>query len=181
MIRLGNGIIIETMCEDLSGFYGDGIIVPNNTSLDLDSALMSRLRKKAGKTALDAARAKGPIPLGEAIISTGGGLLSPFIIHVALFSASDPSTQSGEDKRSLLRSAIINGLLRCTEMELESVGIPNMGVFLGLSVEESSRLQVAALAGLEVPHGNALKKVFCVFDNEEQENIFSRIASAVSV
>jgi O-acetyl-ADP-ribose deacetylase (regulator of RNase III) len=181
MIRLGNGIIVETMCEDISVFYGDGIIVPNNTSLNLESPLMSRLRRKAGSSTLQAATAKGPIPLGEAVITSGGGLLSLYLVHVALFSTAGPPACSEQGKRSLLHSAVVNGLLRCTEVELESVGIPNLGVFLGYSLEESSRLLVEAIARVEVPDGNALKKVFCVSEDEEECHTFSRIASAVSV
>lgn len=180
MIRLANGIIVETMIEEITDFYGDGIIVPNNTSLDLNSTLMERLGRKAGKSTLAAAKAKAPIPQGEAVITAGGGLLSNFIIHVALIPSEAEQFDSIKKKR-LLRLAMQNGLLRCLELELESIGIPNLGGYLQLDMEAGFRITLAAIAEVQVPEGNPLKKVFCVFLDEEYARTFERIAWAISV
>lgn len=181
MIRFENGITFETMCEALEDFYADGVVVPNNTSLDHDSDLIRRLTKKAGKSTLNSARSRAPIPLGEAVVTIGGGLLSTFIIHVALFPDEVDISGSEEDKKSLLKSAIKNALLRCSEVELESIGMPDLGGFLGFSLQESARLTLAALVETVLPHRKPLKKVFCLLNNEEESKIFAQIASAISV
>jgi O-acetyl-ADP-ribose deacetylase (regulator of RNase III) len=181
MIRFENGIIFETMSEALEDFYADGIIVPNDTSLAHDSDLIRRLTKKAGKSTLDSARSRAPIPLGEAVVTAGGGLLSTFMIHVALFSADNGISGGEEDKKSLLKSAVKNALLRSSEVELESIGMPDLGGYLGFSLQESARLILAALVETVLPHRKGLKKVFCLLKNEEESRIFAQIASAISV
>ncbi len=181
MTRLGNGLILETMCEDLTDFYADAIILPNSRSLDWDSGLMKRVTKKAGKSTLAIAKRNVPIPLGEAIVTTGGGLLSSFIVHVALFPSRGEISKSEGEKKNLLRAAIQNALQRCTEIELESVGMPNLATYLGFSVENSVPLLLTSIAEWRRPGDSVLRKVFCLFDDKEQFEVFEGMVSTLSV
>jgi O-acetyl-ADP-ribose deacetylase (regulator of RNase III) len=77
--------------------------------------------------------------------------------------------------------AVTNALLRCAEIELESVGIPDLGACLGFPLEESARLMLAAIAGVVVPPGNALRRVFCILDNEGESQVFDRVSSNIAL
>jgi O-acetyl-ADP-ribose deacetylase (regulator of RNase III) len=181
MLNLKNGLILEAMCGDLENFYADGIVVPNNTSLDWNSDLIRRLTNKAGKSTIDAAKERAPIPLGEALVTTGGGLLSSYIIHAALFPSGCTEIKNEIEKKDLLKLTIENCLLRCVEIEIESVGMPNLGDVLDLSLANGARLFLETISVFPTLKGNPLQKVCCLFEDEEKLRSFGKVMCGIFV
>lgn len=175
MIRLQNGTLLEALCDDLSDFYADAIILPNNPTLDWDHDMARRVMKKAGRSTFEKARQNAPVPLGEAIVTTGGGLLASFIVYVALLPPEASQTSSEEGEANVI-SCVQNGLLRCVEIELESVGMPNLGEYAGMSHTESARTILNAVAEMKLPFHSTLKQVAFVLESDEQCGIFQQEA-----
>jgi len=179
MIRLQNGTLFEALCDDLSDFYADAIILPNNPTLDWDHDMARRVIKKAGRSTFEKARQNAPVPLGEAIVTTGGGLLASFIVYVALLPPGASQAPSEEREANII-SCVQNGLLRCVEIDLESVGMPNLGEYVDMSHKESARTILNAVAKMKLPAHSALKQVTCVTESDEQCGIFQNEAMKLS-
>ena len=179
MFKLKNGLSLDVSVQSIVDFYADAIVIPTNTTLDWESDLMATLRKRAGRSMLEKAGAMAPIDLGEALATTGGGLLSTFVIHVALF----PGTGAGprRDGEDVLRAAIKNILLRCAELGIENVGMPNLGGYLGLSEGESARITLGTLEAAVVKTRNGLREAHLVLAGRAELEAFDEAACAFSV
>lgn len=175
LFRLKNGLMLEITSGDLTDLYTDAIVLPNNTLLNWESELVARFAKKAGASVLAAARAKSPIPLGEAIVTPGGGLLSAFVVHVALFSAH--SLPEDETRREILQAAIANCFLRCEELGLQTLGMPNVGEYVGLSAPESAHLMYSAL---EAQPASILREIHLVLREDAELAAFKQLAHRFS-
>lgn len=111
----------------------------------------------------------GYIPVGTALVSTGGNLLCKFIIHAA-----GPRMGEGDEDRKL-RSATWAALQRAEELAVASVAFPAMstGVF-GFPIERSARVMLAATIDFR-PHARSLQRVvYCLFGSEPY-NEFERV------
>lgn len=100
----------------------------------------------------------GYIPVGSAVVSSGGNLLCKFIIHAA-----GPRMGEGDEDRKL-RSATWSALQRAEELAVASVAFPAMstGVF-GFPIERCARVMLGATIDFK-SHARSLQRVvYCLF------------------
>ncbi len=145
MRHLKKGVALEIGAGNIVDCYTDAVVIPTSSTLEWEPELARELTKRAGRSTLAAARRKAPLEIGEAVVTPGGGMLARFIVHVALPPASAIETVPEDGRRNLLGAAMKNSLLRCAELTVPSVGLPNLGRSLGFSTAESARLMLAAL------------------------------------
>ena len=177
MFKLRNGLFIDASVQSIVDFYADAIVIPTSTVLDWQSDLTTMIGRRSGRSMFQKARSMAPIELGEALATTGGGLLSTFVIHAAIFPATEAG--SGTQRADVLRSAVRNVLLRCGELGIENVGVPNLGGYLGLAVRDSARTMLDAAAS-ETPKAKGLREMHFVLDNEAELKAFNEAAEAFS-
>ena len=171
MKRLENGVRIEIYVGNIVDCYTDAVVIPTSSMLEWAPELAQELTKRAGASTLAAARHKAPLEIGEAVVTPAGGMLARFIIHIALPPASAIQTVSEDRRRNLLDAAMKNSLLRCAELTVPSVGLPNLGRWLGFSTAESARLMLAAL-GHHWPDECALEEVHLVLRDSAETAAF---------
>lgn len=181
MFNLKNGLSLAITVENIVDFYADAIILPSNTTLDWESELTEQVGKRAGRSMLEKARARGPIQLGEALATTGGGLLSTFIIHVALFQSDEVYHASGKERENLMQTVLKNSFLRCLELGVESFGVPNLGIYLGFEDRESARIMLGQFCVETIPKGGSLREVHIVLGDVKALEVFGEVACAYSV
>lgn len=76
----------------------------------------------------------GELPVGGAVITPAGNLSASFVIHVVVQSIHEPMTVSTVSR------ALLNGLRRATEWEVESVALPPLGIGPGtMDPEDAAR------------------------------------------
>jgi len=167
--------------QGIVDFYADAIVLPSSTALDWESDLMVQIGKRAGRSMLEKVKAKGPIELGEALATTGGGLLSTFVILVALFQAGKAQEAPGREQEMTIQAAIRNSFLRCSELGIENVGIPNIGKYVGFGNRESARIMLGTLCAEAIPEVSKLREVHLVLDNDKELEVFGQVACAYSV
>lgn len=146
----------------------EGILRSTRSNLDADTAFSRELEIRAGSSVSDRLQAMGELPVGAAVITPGGDLHAPFIIHVVLRSAEGRVTPGG------LRSALQNGLRRADEWGLESLALPPLGTGAGnLDAEESAGIMIPVISH-HLQASNDPREVLIVVGTEYEREVFSR-------
>lgn len=107
---------------DITEESTDAIVNAANTALMLGSGVAGAIRRKGGPTIQTECNAHGPVPLGEAAITTGGDLKARYVIHAASMGLGGPLTTEQS-----LRDSVRNSLLRAHEQQLTSIAFPAIG------------------------------------------------------
>ena len=108
---------------------------------------------RAGRDVLERLEGMGGLPVGAAVVTPGGDLKVPFLIHAVLSSREEPLSIAGA-----LR-ALRNALRRASEWELTSLVVPPLG--LGAGMLDAEELASLMLVEIEVhmeghPHPSEL-------------------------
>lgn len=132
MIRLVRGMLADTRAE--------GILRPVGSLLEAVTAAGRELDLRAGDSVRRRLELLGEIPVGGAVVTPGGGVEVPVLIHVVIQSRDEPPTEA------TVRQALTNGLRRAAEWELGSLALPPLGTGVGqMDVERAAAAMVAVL------------------------------------
>lgn len=175
MVRLKTGITLQIYEGSIVDCYTDAVVIPTTPTLEWDPEVARELTKKAGSSAVAAARRKAPLDVGEAVVTISGGMLACFIIHVALPATTEIQGVSGAGRHDLLERAVRNCLLRCAELAVPSVGLPNLGRWLGFAATESARFMLAAL-DRNLRDGDATDEIHLVLRDSAEVCAFAEAA-----
>ena len=120
-------------------------------------------------------RERGPIPVGEAVVTWAGKLKAKYVIHTV-----GPRWGEGDEDNKLC-SAIQSVLREADKLELESVAIPavSTGIF-GFPKDRGAKIIVKATIDWLKEHPNSsLKEIrFCNID-EETTKLFEKELKAL--
>ena len=106
---------------DITECGADAIVNAANNDLMLGAGVAGAIRKKGGPEIQKECDRIGPIPLGEAALTTGGRLKAKFVIHAASMQLGGTTTEPN------LRASTRNSLKRAAERGLESIALPAIG------------------------------------------------------
>jgi O-acetyl-ADP-ribose deacetylase len=106
---------------DITECATDAIVNAANNDLQLGAGVAGAIRRKGGPEIQRDCDLIGPIPLGEAAITTGGTLRAKFVIHAASMRLGAATTEDN------LRASTRNSLKRAEEHGLESIAFPAIG------------------------------------------------------
>jgi O-acetyl-ADP-ribose deacetylase (regulator of RNase III) len=91
----------------------------------MGAGVAGAIRRKGGKEIEDEAMKKGPIPIGEAIVTSAGKLKAKYVIHAAVM---------GQDlvtNEEYIKNATLNSLKRAEELKIKSIAFPAFGTGVG--------------------------------------------------
>ena len=91
----------------------------------MGSGVAGAIKAKGGNEIEKEAMSKGPIPTGEAIVTTAGNLKAKYVIHAVVM---------GQDLRTdekYIKDATWNSLKRAEELKLSSIAFPALGTGVG--------------------------------------------------
>ncbi len=126
---------IDALNEDLLAFDGDGIIVPTISDGLMRAGIAARVKDAAGGDVEEAAMGHAPIAVGAALVTEGGKLKTPRIIHAPIIEQA--GMRVGVEN---IRRATRAGLLAATHYELDHIAIPGMGYGeAGVPFDEAAR------------------------------------------
>jgi O-acetyl-ADP-ribose deacetylase (regulator of RNase III) len=112
---------IHILQGDLTEQDADAVVNAANNDLQLGGGVAGAIRRKGGPAIQEECDHIGPIPLGEAAITTGGRLKARYVIHAASMSLGEATTEEN------LRLSTRNSLLRAKEKGLRSIAFPAVG------------------------------------------------------
>lgn len=110
---------------DITKLATDAIVNAANNHLWMGGGVAGAIERVGGAEIEREAVSKGPIPVGEAVVTGAGRLKARCVIHAAVM---------GQDLRTdaeKIRAATINSLKRADELGLKSIAFPALGTGVG--------------------------------------------------
>jgi O-acetyl-ADP-ribose deacetylase (regulator of RNase III) len=131
---------IELWNGDICELEVDAIVNPANLSLWMATGVGGAIKRAGGDAIEFAAVRQGPVPLGEAIVTTAGSLAARSVIH---------AVSLDRDRRTsaaIIEAAVRSAMARAREIEAQSVAFPALGTGVGgFPLDEASRVTVATV------------------------------------
>src|SRR5271165_977527 len=150
---------IEILQGDLAEMDVDAIVNAANNDLQLGGGVAGAIRRKGGEAIQRECDAIGSIPIGGAVITSGGNLRARFVIHAASMQL------GGETTARALRTSTAFSLRIASERGLRSIAFPAVGTGIaGFPLSECAQIMLQEVAGhLKGP--TSLERVhFVLFD-----------------
>src|SRR5215467_15457831 len=146
---------IETQQGDISRVQVDAVVNAANNHLWMGAGVAGALKRIGGSEIEREAVAKGPIEIGEAVVTSGGALPAKYVIHAAVM-GQDLTTD-----RSKIGRATRNSLTRAGELGISSIAFPALGTGVGgLPVEIAADAMISeCVSFIEDGLASSLKKI----------------------
>ena len=112
---------IRILQGDLVAQDADAIVNAANNDLQLGGGVAGAIRRKGGPAIQEECDRVGPIPLGEAAVTSGGNLKARHVIHAASMRLGEATSEEN------LRASTRASLLRAKELGIRSIAFPAVG------------------------------------------------------
>ena len=169
---------IELTRGDITKMNVDAIVNAANSSLMGGGGVDGAIHRAGGKVILEECMkyvsAKGRLPTGESMITSGGNLPAKFVIHTV-----GPVWNGGRNhEEELLANAYRNSLRLASEINLKTIAFPNIstGVY-HFPKEKAAAIAVKTVKEFLSVHLEIEKVHFVCFD-EENLKIYQSLLSA---
>ena len=171
---------LEIARGDLTRERVAAIVNAANSSLMGGGGVDGAIHRAGGPRILDECRAirarQGPLPPGQAVITTGGDLPARRVIHTVGPIWSGGCAAEAETLAACYRSS----LALAEEEGLESVAFPSIstGAF-GYPIEDAAPVALRAIAGF-LPAARSVRLVRCVLFSEADLDAYRRALAAIA-
>lgn len=133
-------IEIDVWQGEIAELEVDALVVGSSESLFMTGGAAASVKRLGGPGIESAAVAQGPIEPGRAVVTAGGQLAAPYVIHAV---AVGHDRQADADR---LRSAVRAALAYCEPLRLHRIAIAPLGTEYGaFRVDEAADLLVASI------------------------------------
>jgi O-acetyl-ADP-ribose deacetylase (regulator of RNase III) len=127
--------VIQVSVDDLAGAKADAVLRPTDETLAPLTPAIAILDQNAGPRFAEQRRLSNPLKAGAAVVTGGGDLKIPYVLHVVI---QDPDVVVSRD---VVRKALVSAWQRATDWELSTIVAPLVGAGPGqLSVDEAATL-----------------------------------------
>jgi O-acetyl-ADP-ribose deacetylase (regulator of RNase III) len=116
---------IEAQKGDISQAQVEAIVNAANNHLWMGGGVAGALKRAGGIEIETEAMAKGPVEIGEAVVTSAGSLQAKYVIHAAVMG------QDLQTNRSNISKATRNSLIRARELKVGSIAFPALGTGVG--------------------------------------------------
>ncbi len=161
---------IKLIQGDLTKVEADAIVNAANSSLMGGGGVDGAIHRAGGPAILEECKKivakQGPLPTGEAVITTGGNLPARYVIHTV-----GPIWYGGNDNEDeKLRNCYINSLKLAEEKNCEAIAFPNIstGVY-HFPKERAARISVQAIRDYLAGSTSIEEVILVSYDSENYE------------
>jgi len=149
---------------DITEAEVDAVVNAANNHLWMGAGVAGAIKRKGGEKIETEAVKKGPIPIGEAVVTGAGKLKAKYVIHAAVM---------GQDLRTdekKIRDSTLNSLKRAEELKLESVAFPALGTGVGgFPMDKCGEVMISEAREFLKGSGHLKKVIFVLFDKGTYE------------
>ena len=139
-------IEIDVWQGEIAELEVDALVVGSSESLFMTGGAAASVKRLGGMEIESAAVAQGPIEPGRAVVTAGGHLAAPYVIHAVAV---------GHDRRpdpDRLRAAVQAALACCEPLRLHRIAIAPLGIEYGtFRIEDAADLLVRAMLEAAAP------------------------------
>ncbi|MGQ9628270.1 MAG: macro domain-containing protein [Anaerolineae bacterium] len=146
---------------DITKLETEAIVNAANNALWMGAGVAGAIKRAGGEEIEREAISKGPIPIGEAVVTGAGSLKAKYVIHAAAMG------QDLETDEVKIRKATKNSLLRAEELGLKSIAFPALGTGVGgFPYEEAARIMIGAVREHLAGETSLEEVVFALYGEE---------------
>jgi O-acetyl-ADP-ribose deacetylase (regulator of RNase III) len=155
--------VITVAVDDLASRRVDAVVRPAGETLEPAGAVATRLDQAAGDGFAEQRRVSSPLEAGAAVVTGGGSLLAPFVIHTVIRDSVSPVA------RAKIRRALVSAWQQAGAWGLMRIAAPPVGVDGGgLSLEDAVGLLVETFPRGD---GSAAPAELCIVVEREEERV----------
>lgn len=159
----------------------DAIVNAANTELWLGSGVAGAISARGGPEIERESVAQGPIPLGEAVITTAGNLPNKFVIHAAAMGYREedravPKREGSASSEAIIRAATTNSISIADQSSCKSIAFPALATGVGgFPVDECAQVMMREARDYadEHPKSKVERVVFVLFTTADLQ-VFER-------
>ena len=152
-------IKVEVNQGDITRLELDALVNAANDQLWMGGGVAGALKRVGGREIEAEAVEKGPIAVGEAVVTGAGKLRAKYVIHAAVM---------GQDLRTdveKIRQATRNSLIRGDELGVKSIAFPALGTGVGgFALNECARIMINEVCQYSAGGTRLEKVVFVLYD-----------------
>jgi len=157
-----NGKTIRLMKGDVTDLEVDAFAFYAAEDLSLGSGYGTAIAVRGGPKIQEELNGRGPLPVGEAVLTGAGEMKARYIIH-----AVGPKFQE-EDEETKLRKTMVSALKCAEEKGLKRVAFPPMGTgFYGIPVERCAQVMLSTIRERLNGQSPLEEVIVCVRDTRE--------------
>ncbi|HEX2219296.1 MAG TPA: macro domain-containing protein [Gemmatimonadales bacterium] len=133
--------MITVVVDDLASLQVDALLRPAGEALEPLTPAARRLDQLGGQRFAEQHRVTSPLEAGAAVVTGGGDLVAPFVIHAVIRDSRRPVATA------TVRRALVSAWQQAGAWELGRVAAPPVGADGGLGLEQAVALLVETFPG----------------------------------
>jgi O-acetyl-ADP-ribose deacetylase (regulator of RNase III) len=169
-------IEIEVWQGEIAELEVDGIVIPANETLFMTAPIAASVKRHAGDMVEREAVNQGPIAAGSAVVTAGGGLAAPYLIH---------AVGVGHDLRpdaARLTEAINAALAAADRLDLRRIAVAPLGTERGVfSTPDAARLLFDTLIEHVERHPGRLESVVVAVPRSDELAAYHEAMEALAI
>jgi O-acetyl-ADP-ribose deacetylase (regulator of RNase III) len=156
---------------DLTEMETDAIVNAANNDLQLGGGVAGAIRRKGGDDIQRECNAIGSIPVGSAVITTGGRLKARHVIHAASMEL------GGRTDASSLRNSTAHSLRIAAQRGLKSIAFPAVGTGIaGFPMRECAEIMLGEVAE-HLKRPTSLEQIYFILFDKPSLEVFEQVWS----
>jgi len=117
--------VIRVVVDDIAFVSADAVVRPATATLEPTTAALRRLEQVGGPAFWQQLKVQQELAVGAAVVTAGGDLPSPLVIHAIIMSSNEPVSSTG------VRRALTSALQRAVDWEIANLAVPIVGTGAG--------------------------------------------------
>jgi O-acetyl-ADP-ribose deacetylase (regulator of RNase III) len=155
---------IKIVQGDITEQDVNAIVNAANNHLWMGAGVAGAIKRKGGSQIEREAMSKGPVSVGEAVVTSAGALKAKHVIH-AVVMGQDLTTNE-----EYIRLATVSSLKKAEELQITSIAFPAFGTGVGrFPSDRCADIMIDAVRGFSVKTRNLKEVRFVLFDKESYD------------
>lgn len=166
--------MIDVVVEDLAFMAVDAVLRPSSDTLDPVASASSRLDQLAGSAFAEERRIQSAMEIGSAVVTGGGNLTAPFVIHTIIRGDTSNAT------RDSVRRALTSAWQRAAAWGLDRIAGPPIGAGAGqLDLTDAAVLMAETFAA-HCRHGRPPTSLQIVVERADDRDLIEAAVQRVT-
>ncbi|MFH1519125.1 MAG: macro domain-containing protein [Candidatus Omnitrophota bacterium] len=165
-----NDVVISVVKGDITKVDTEAIVNAANNEFSMGGGVAGTIKKAGGRGIEEEAISKGPVEVGEAILTGGGKLKAKYVIHAATMKMDFKTNQE------IIRRATCSSLLLAEMSKITSLAFCALGCGVGgFSLEAASKIMAQEVFRyIRQTKEPALKKIVFVLYSDQAFQVFQK-------
>jgi len=164
------GVDVVVVVSDITKLDVDAVVNPANSLMIMGGGVAGAIKRVGGEEIEVEARRYAPVPVGQAIVTSGGKLRAKYVIHAPTMER--PAQRIGSENVYLATRAALE---KAVEIGISTIAIPGMGTGVGgVPYRVAAKEMIRALKEVLSKGKGKLSKVFLVAIDPKLAETFCR-------